>query len=365
MGVRIAEGALLRAWARAQHEELWLQVQGVDDLGVVEEAVQAANAAAEAAGGGDDAFGEAVSLAHRGPVVLLSRTGQRAAVLGWLAAMAAHLEGRGVEAGVVAAPQQHFPAWLSGEVQYPRQLTVLAASAVGRGAPDGTWRVDDSGTDRLARAAGGWGVTPGATAYLLSGLHQATVEDASPVLPNLLAAAATRHGQAGLYRVRRRPTRVTTSTLTSPGWRAHQVWDDAHTWGEVLDELLEVVVATAADTVMAFVERQPPLPLGWYNLGIAPLRLPHVEEYEVRAGAHLLASFVPDARGVLLLTDAHLARAADLSAWFLDALGGGRHLLRAKQLAPWLAGQQVDPDILARARADLGGMVMTHADLNG
>lgn len=105
--------------------------------------------------------------------------------------------------------------------------------------------------------------------------------------------------------------------------------------------------------------------MGWYNLGSALLRLPHVEEHEVRAGAHLLASFVPDARGVLLVTDAHLARAADLSAWSLEALGGGRHLLRAKDLAPWLADQQVDPDVMARARADFGEMVMTRAVLGG
>lgn len=182
-------------------------------------------------------------------------------------------------------------------MEYPRQLTVLAAGAVGPGPADATWRADDAGTERLARAACGWGVTPGATTYLLSGLHKATVEDGDPVLPDLLVGAATRHGQAGLYRVRKRPTRVTTTTLTSPGWRAHQVWDDARRWSEVLDELLEVVVATAADTVLAFVERQPPQPLGWYNLGAAPLRLPYVELYEVRAEAHLLASFVPDVRG--------------------------------------------------------------------
>ena len=103
----------------------------------------------------------------------------------------------------------------------------------------------------------------------------------------------------------------------------------------------------------------------WAGGTWAALRLPHVEAYEVRAGAHRLASFVPDARGFLLVTDAHLARAGDLSARSLDALGGGRHLLRAKHLEPWLAGQQVDPDVMARARADLGDMVMTHADLGG
>lgn len=65
------------------------------------------------------------------------------------------------------------------------------------------------------------------------------------------------------------------------------------------------------------------------------------------------------------MTDAHLARATDLSAWSLEALGGGWHLLRAKDLAPWLTGQQVHPDVLARARADLGDMVMTRAILGG
>lgn len=51
---------------------------------------------------------------------------------------------------------------------------------VGCRPPDGTWRLDVTSTEQLVRTAGSWGVTPGATTYLLSGMHQMTVEDIDP-----------------------------------------------------------------------------------------------------------------------------------------------------------------------------------------
>jgi len=73
----------------------------------------------------------------------------------------------------------------------------------------------------------------------------------------------------------------------------------------------------------------------------------------------LMSSFVPDVNGIQVLTDAHLARANDLSAWSITSLNAGRHLVEAKDLAAWYANPEPDPRLLEQARADFGNMILT------
>ena len=76
---------------------------------------------------------------------------------------------------------------------------------------------------------------------------------------------------------------------------------------------------------------------------------------------HLLGSRVLDAYGIQLLTDAHLAHAHDLSGWHVETVAPGRHVVRARDLAASYAGNQPDPAVLERARADFGDMILTAA----
>jgi len=67
---------------------------------------------------------------------------------------------------------------------------------------------------------------------------------------------------------------------------------------------------------------------------------------------------VPDAYGLLLITDAHLQRARELSRWRISQPAPGKYLLEAKDLAAWFAQPEVDPEILAAARFELGDMIL-------
>jgi hypothetical protein len=87
--------------------------------------------------------------------------------------------------------------------------------------------------------------------------------------------------------------------------------------------------------------------------------LPYVQEYHVRYNRHLNGQYIPDAHGLQVLTDAHLARVDDLSGWIIEPLGAGKHLVQAKDLEPWYATIDPDPDTLAKARTDFGGMLLT------
>jgi hypothetical protein len=56
----------------------------------------------------------------------------------------------------------------------------------------------------------------------------------------------------------------------------------------------------------------------------------------LRQVRHLLGRRVLDAYGVQVLTDEHLSRAHDLSDWLVESLGGGLHLVLARDLDAWL-----------------------------
>jgi hypothetical protein len=71
---------------------------------------------------------------------------------------------------------------------------------------------------------------------------------------------------------------------------------------------------------------------------------------------------VPDAHGLQLVTATHLERATDLSAWEVMPIGD-RFLLAARDPGPWFADDQPDPETLARARHDLGAMLVTAHEL--
>ena len=69
------------------------------------------------------------------------------------------------------------------------------------------------------------------------------------------------------------------------------------------------------------------------------------------------SAYVPDANPVQLLTDEHLAGAADLSGWDRVEVAPGRHLVSARQLDGWFAHPEVDPELVERARKDFGPII--------
>jgi len=97
---------------------------------------------------------------------------------------------------------------------------------------------------------------------------------------------------------------------------------------------------------------------------MSPPRLVGIDDYHFRYNLDLRPQFGPDVRGAMVLTDAHLARAHDLSDWSVEPLGHGRHLVQAHELAAWFAQPEPAPDVLAKARADFGPLILTRADID-
>lgn len=89
----------------------------------------------------------------------------------------------------------------------------------------------------------------------------------------------------------------------------------------------------------------------------------------------LWSTYLPDAYAVQVVTDEHLAKAHDLSAWHVETVAPGRHLVRAKDLQPWFNLDAnlgpYDPetrsmrqfpadDVLDQARHDFGDMILSY-----
>jgi hypothetical protein len=72
---------------------------------------------------------------------------------------------------------------------------------------------------------------------------------------------------------------------------------------------------------------------------------------------------VPDAHGILVLTSEHLAKARDPSDWRLEDLGDDRTLVVHRDPAAWFADVVPDLAVLAKARADLGPMIVSEDDV--
>ena len=79
---------------------------------------------------------------------------------------------------------------------------------------------------------------------------------------------------------------------------------------------------------------------------------------------------MPDACAEQVLTRAHLDAAADLGDWQVEEVEEDRFLVAHPQPSRWFvpappgeSGTRVDPQVLARARADFGPMVLSATDL--
>ncbi|MDR6413635.1 hypothetical protein [Pseudarthrobacter sulfonivorans] len=364
-GVEMVWPALLKAWRKAQYEELWLQFRprgSKDVFEAVEAAVQAANQAVDDAGW-DDVFTGGVSDSDAGPVALMSRAGEEEGVRAWFTAFAQHLQSLGKSGRVTAAPEAFFPEWLSGAVEIPRQLTAFVSyqtkdlALLDADEQRRAWHVPAHLTASIADAGTAWGSFEGADVYLQRNIHR--VRTKNPDVGQAVADAAAKFSMAGVTYLRSEPRRKVSMELSTLGRVCYEVMDDTAPWQERLAKVTRAMVAFPGDTDLAFVQYCHVYTISWSDLASVSPVLPHVKEYHVRYNRHLNGQYIPDAHGIQLLTDAHLAHANDLSDWIIEPLGAGKHFVQAKDLEPWYASIDPDADTLAKARADFGGMLLT------
>jgi hypothetical protein len=236
------------------------------------------------------------------------------------------------------------------------------------------WAVPVDVTRELARHALEWLNLEEATFFYIPSTLPTLWSTPTLELPqpqSLTEAVLEPRAWIGLQSGRTKPIRHRTVEFEREGRVACQDVDQTRNTRDQLAQLLDCLRWQPSGLDYAFI--------GWAHGGLTNMwwgdhmtyDLPGgLREGDVRGHRRLWSSYVPDAFGLQVLTEAHLERAHDLSDWDIEELAPGRHLVVARDLNPWLATPPPHPenqyrlstppaDILDAARADFGGMLIT------
>jgi hypothetical protein len=295
-----------------------------------------------------------------GYVCKVERVGDQAELDTWLQDLVARLQRLGVAGTVRGVRNARYPAWYPNRDPVPTAFMAWSIDDAAVAATPGGmhhWGVSAPATSRIVAHAAGW-VRPGGPEILL-GRHTflCRTTDASSIEPVLLdGTSASPSVRVLVYDDHLRRGRA--MTMGKGGRMALQHLHRDPTGLRQIDEIREAITALAGDLDLAMVRPARAGQTGWGHIEVMQ-RLPHRRIDLLFRNRHLLVDHVPDAHGVQVLRDEHLARAADLSGWHITELGDGRHLVEADDLEPWYGSDLPDPEVVERARRDFGAMILT------
>jgi hypothetical protein len=280
----------------------------------------------------------------------------------WATAFTHALEPTGLE-GRLTTETSDYPAMKSVNVT---ALSAVMALTGWRPAADHStipgWIVDEALGARVFEWATAW-VADGADSLHL-GLGLSMARRPRSVVPGLLAAAISPISTPELINS---PDleHVRQVGLTRNGHLIVQLRDDDRTWQQSLDELREVVTAfadacdfglvryaQAGQTSITGVVSGYPAPKLPVSFGdSSPASYYESERYLDR-------TCLPDAYGLQVLGDEHLARISNLTDWRVTPVAKGKHLVEAADSAAWFASEAPAPSVIERARADFGEAIL-------
>lgn len=222
-----------------------------------------------------------------------------------------------------------------------------------------------------------WSVDPDNTAIVANWAQERAVAGCETLFsgplsrlmsPSAAASAVRsvvpRRPNCRMIHIRHDPVRVDHIAFGVDGLVLRSLHDASGSWSDIVSELVAGLRAIGRHLDLAFVQYLRGRSLNLDSLGKGQPPLPSgIRAPSYRYNRLLLNRLVPDARGVFVVTGRHLERATDVSSWSIEGLGDDRHLLIHPDLDAWYAQPEPDADMLTAARADLGSMIMTPADL--
>lgn len=368
--VEVAWGSIEGLLAVTDYPDLLFRPGGGSAARPRTEAIAAAEAAAEYANSlmpEESTLGEQVAPSPYGPVLLLRYLGTEAENRAWCDAYAERLTRDGW-AGVVEAfrhPQLVAPRLA---LQSAPKLAAFLAYRTEPAPPGPTgpwgpqrWSVDEQMTEEICGHMVDWGLMPGAVLHLRQATNTVAFDGPDP--GEHLRWAAEHDYLTGLTYLTEHPARVRQAHLGGWGEVVYQIGAADPDWRVHLEDLRQVLIRHPDRLDLAMIRLSHIWVATWFDYERNP-EPPHIDSRYVERARALLGEYVPDAHGMQVLTDAHLARATDLSNWDIQPLTPGRHLVQSRDPAAWYADHQPDPDILATARHDFGDMLLTPTHLH-
>lgn len=362
---RVALASIQRRLRENGHDGIFLEFRPDHGAGTegclraIAEAVEHANAGVPP----ESVWAQSLSASPTGWLVKLDSIGTWPQTQQWLAVFTAHLDNAGYPGELLAAAQVWLPSWLQAN-RVPR-LTAHLACRLSRPFVQGNadtrgragWDVDSQTTAAVCAAAAAWAAPPGAPVLFSEGRSQSLLRGDD--IEAQLSSAVTRTAAAGITFAQRSPLLVRRVQLAAWGQLTYQLEAPEQTWHARLDELRAVLVKHADLVELAVIRLSPNWALDWTDLAGATPPLPYVSEGRVRNNRQLWAEHTPDAYGVQVLTEGHLARVNDLGGWEVSVVAPGRYLVQARDLAPWYAATEPDADVIEQARRDFGAAILT------
>ncbi len=148
-------------------------------------------------------------------------------------------------------------------------------------------------------------------------------------------------------------------SVGADGLTVGQCWDLA---GSSLNAVRDALVAVADIARVGFIAMIPGWVYLWESRRLAQPPLPTMKPARLHRRLELWDDHVPDAHVMQLLTDRHLERVDDLSAWRVSEVANRRFLVEAADPEPWLRDGGPDESTVTRARASFGHSIVGSED---
>lgn len=366
--------ALLREWDDSGDGALWLQFQTDGDQAAAFVALARASFAADNAcsdpdpDGRDEMISDGPAVTAKGPTVFIQQCPSAEMLERWTSVLVAELDHEGWQGRLRPVRTEDTPYDGPGKrVNCVTAGLVLsidqrAVEAVRRrpGRAHG-WNVSDEYTRQVIDRAADFCLGGEGDVYFKHQNVQFRVAAAD--VPRLLSTAISRGPVTSLTRIGPQGS-VHRVVLYELGHVIYE-FDDPDADGiKGAQHLTEVVRSHVSIAEYALVRLSWSPAVGWEDVvNRRPPRLPRVPAGYHRRAPHLESSWVPDAYGVQLLTDRHLRHANDLSAWNVEEVAPGKHLVVARDPGAWFGPSEPDATVVEHARGDFGPMILEEAQI--
>jgi len=348
-----------RVWRAKEGNDVWLMLKSknasVDQLN---DAIGTANDAADASVGYAEVVAEGPAPVKGGLAFMFKRATSKIGLHVWVDTLCEELERAGITGTVAGAPGKGAPDWIS-QGKRPVAFSTWVISPEAQTTQLSTfpyWRVGPELTLRLTTLADSWARIPNGTLFLTQGTY--TVELPIQDVNRVLATSLPHDMNGGVTYAVEAERRAKVVSLFASGDAIFHDVDPAKTWNEVIASLTGALTTEPASMRHGFIRFGLSSTVSGSQIYHAQA-LEGIREPDYRYNMHLYDDYLPDAHGVQVVQTAHLNSAADLSGWNITDLGHGRHLVQAPDLEPWYAHGLPDADVLARARRDWAGALLT------
>lgn len=220
------------------------------------------------------------------------------------------------------------------------------------------WYVHPGVTSSLVAAAQGWVVTPGCRRWITRNGGYWGMEMEGLDWKQGWFEAIHSYVNAEVVTRQTKPTRMRKVSFWPHGRVTYAAYDPSLSLVEKLDLARQPLAFAVEHTNVAFIATRYPVDNVWWPSQGSDDDWAYLHESEVRYNEPLLASMVPDAHGIQVLTRDHLDRAANLDDWSVKCLGHDRYLVEARDLEVWYAGPSPDRAARDKAQADFGDMII-------